>query len=277
MMSGCQPSLLSLPLELRLTIYRYLLSQPAQVHNDYPVGLTSLIQTCRQIQHEAKPVLYQDNVFSIIVRLRFQEDLQVSVEIVRRHRFYDFDEWELMKQFQRLKIFVICDDLDDVHEMQDALRTLYDILSTMTLMSLDIFFDCRKYPDWGYLRFAYYDGDTDKHMVARQEWERHFPIGIEKTLQPLGLLRNVGNVKVHGIDPALTVQFERRITSIIPNPLQADFTYLQNHLESMVSMETRFRDAMEKHDTALYRQNRAELLEKTRQLTELCEALPAGL
>lgn len=84
--SALPPSLLSLPAELRLHIYKHLLTptQPVELYIDYPdyhptrTIYPAVLRTCKTIYAEAQAQLYEHNVFQIQL---VSPDFLISTEI----------------------------------------------------------------------------------------------------------------------------------------------------------------------------------------------------
>lgn len=118
------------------------------------------------------------------------------------------DKLGIIRQFRKLKVVVICDELEDIQIVQPAVRYLCLALLMSNLRILDICPDCRKLVDRGSLRENYYDGnyDADSYYdsndncsanddinyykrLKRRNWTKHPSSGIWCVLGPFGLLR----------------------------------------------------------------------------------------
>jgi hypothetical protein len=231
---------LSFPLEIRRLIYRCLLFQNIPLASNPNSLHPNILRTCRQIHDEGREILYGENVLMV----------QVVLQTAPNYCFHEArlvclaDSEEVFKRFQKAKINIMCDDIEDVKTVQSDVRKVCGRLSQMKLRSLEISLDCRKPLEPGQARFLNYDRYGPKN---RQSWEIHYPNGISKALRPFAQVRCL-NVNVHGLQPEDTMYLKQKITSMVPTYLPDMRRRLVACLVDPIDVDGYLQDAVEEDD-----------------------------
>lgn len=225
------PSFLSLPLEVRIMIYRLLLVANKPLACEYGTGIDleeppwaksgayhlqpAILRTCSQLHREASPILYRENtvviqVYGFDFTPDYETDLESEDALQARALFMNFDldnvkSYLSIEQFQRVEIAIDSFDLD-LEAVEHFITTLCSSLlcnmPALQHISLHL------------IRDPY----TKKNHV---------------TLAPFGVLRNMRSVLIHGPVP---LPFAERLKGLmLGNAPQENVKEMYRLLEKYVN------------------------------------------
>ncbi|KAI0829522.1 hypothetical protein F5Y06DRAFT_282775 [Hypoxylon sp. FL0890] len=237
-----------LPTEVRLMIYRLLLCQnhpiwgPVLCYRSRENRLsTSILCTCRRILHEARPILYGENIWGYMIRHRYGEGY---INIFEAEYFMELFVERIgvrLEDLKRLHIEVeICRE-DEVFCVRSALTMLLKTLSEL--------------PNIQYVHIR---------LRLDQDSQGDTP-GLCTVLQKLTLLQRVHHVDFDGVPPVYAKYLTDKMTGSAPLdhlPKMYDALALYaKHFDDCAELLQEACDAIEENNVDRFKDARTKIIE----------------
>ena len=124
---------LALPPELRIMVYRLILCADEPIRPGAPPGLSSsILRTCHQIRSESHPILYGENIFTIMIRPAHDGRKEFVSLFLSFHNFARQTEMKYGPRIQDMERFHIEVNLPAEYQDWNIQRTIGDVCAALS-------------------------------------------------------------------------------------------------------------------------------------------------